>query len=276
MAIEIRPLLLVAGLGLAGAAAPANELPAPAPVGDYALPSAAEAPDGPIGGELPTGLFKPDDPYRTPTPPPYLTPAPTGVAAGAFTIFGDEADALSDREGLWRLPVPGYVTSPYGKIRLLPVYRYRTAKVRNKKGKLVNKRRRVRIGRRRHVHKGIDLKAHTGDPIRAVTDAVVLFSGRAQGYGNCVYLLHPDGLETRYAHASRLTVRTGETVEAGQVIALAGSTGRSSGPHLHFEVRRDGAPVNPLPFLEAARFHEEGIEGDEEGEENETDGEAEP
>lgn len=221
------------------------------------LPVAAEPPVGPLGGELPTGPYKSSDATFTPggvlTAQPFLRmniddPFPADLLAPAVR---------------WLLPVPGYITSPFGKVRLLPIYKRKMVKVK-RKGKIVKKYRRVRVGRRRHVHRGIDLKAYTGDDVKAVAGGVVSYAGRAQGYGRCVYIQHPDGLETRYAHASRLKVQTGDTIAAGDVIAQAGCTGRCSGPHLHFEVRRDGETLNPLPFLEAARIHEEESgEGDE-------------
>lgn len=271
----LAPLLLLALAPPAPARdpAPASAAPEQRLVGTAALPTAGDPPEGPLGGELPTGLHKFDDALFTPPtapPPEPVVPAAGSVPAamvGGFNIL-DPRDGEGGGEGgamRWTLPVPGYVTSPYGKRRLLPVYRYKFVKVRNKKGKLTTRKRRVRVGRRLHIHKGIDLKAHTGDPIQAVSAGVVSYAGRAQGYGNCVYIDHPDGLQTRYAHASRVLVREGDSVEPGQVIALAGSTGRSTGPHLHFEIRREGEPLNPLPYLEAARVHEEGNDGEGEG-----------
>lgn len=104
---------------------------------------------------------------------------------------------------------------------------------------------------RRVAHEGLDFGAPTGTPIRAAAAGVVVFAGRDQGYGNLVDIDHGNGLVTRYAHASRLDVVAGEIVKQGQKIAEVGSTGRSTGPHLHFEVRVDGAPRDPLPYLRA-------------------------
>ncbi|MBL7645566.1 MAG: M23 family metallopeptidase [Candidatus Hydrogenedentes bacterium] len=98
-------------------------------------------------------------------------------------------------------------------------------------------------------HDGIDLAVKRGTGITALKDGVVTFSGFKGGYGNTVIVRHEDGLETVYGHASRNHVREGETVTAGTLLADAGSTGRSTGPHLHFEVRKDGKSVNPLPYL---------------------------
>jgi murein DD-endopeptidase MepM/ murein hydrolase activator NlpD len=98
------------------------------------------------------------------------------------------------------------------------------------------------------LHHGIDFGAPEGTPIRAAAAGVVRFSGPRGGYGNVVIVAHPDGTETRYAHCRDLGVKAGEAVAAGQAIATVGSTGRSTGPHLHFEVRRDGAAVDPATW----------------------------
>jgi murein DD-endopeptidase MepM/ murein hydrolase activator NlpD len=99
-------------------------------------------------------------------------------------------------------------------------------------------------------HKGMDLNGQTGDPIHAAADGVVLradFDGG--GYGNVVDIDHGNGYVTRYGHASKLLVKVGDLVHAGDTIAQVGSTGHATGPHLHFEVWINGAPVNPQPYL---------------------------
>lgn len=98
-------------------------------------------------------------------------------------------------------------------------------------------------------HHGIDIAVPTGTPVRASKSGRVIFSGRNGGYGLVVYIDHQDQTETRYAHNSRLLVRRGDYVYKGQVIAYSGNTGRSTGPHLHFEIRLKGKSVNPLRFL---------------------------
>ena len=110
-----------------------------------------------------------------------------------------------------------------------------------------------RYGMRRHpilgysrMHSGVDFAARSGTPIYAVSDGVVAFSGRHGGHGNYVRLNHGGGLGTGYAHMSRIAVSSGTRVKAGQVIGYVGSTGLSTGPHLHFEVYRGGRKVNPL------------------------------
>jgi murein DD-endopeptidase MepM/ murein hydrolase activator NlpD len=98
-------------------------------------------------------------------------------------------------------------------------------------------------------HKGIDFEADVGDPVLAVADGVVSYSGVRSGYGNVIEIDHGNGYVTRYAHNSRLERRVGELIRAGQEIAKAGSTGRSTGAHVHFEVWERGQYVNPRKFL---------------------------
>jgi len=98
-------------------------------------------------------------------------------------------------------------------------------------------------------HKGMDFHANTGDPVLAVADGVVSYAGVRSGYGNVVEIDHGNGYVTRYAHNSRLLVQVGDLVRSGQQVAKAGSTGRSTGAHVHFEVWTDGVVVNPAKFL---------------------------
>ncbi len=101
-------------------------------------------------------------------------------------------------------------------------------------------------------HAGLDFKGPIGAPIYSAAKGRVAFVGQRPGYGNCVEIDHGNGLLTRYAHMSAFHARVGQSVIAGQLIGAVGSTGRSTGPHLHFEVRLNGQPVNPRPFLEVA------------------------
>jgi murein DD-endopeptidase MepM/ murein hydrolase activator NlpD len=101
-------------------------------------------------------------------------------------------------------------------------------------------------------HAGLDFKGPIGAPIYAAAKGTVSFVGQRQGYGNCIEIDHGNGLMTRYAHMSAFHSRIGEPVKAGDLIGAIGSSGRSTGPHLHFEVRINDRPVNPRPFLEAA------------------------
>ena len=107
-------------------------------------------------------------------------------------------------------------------------------------------------GGRAH-HLGIDFDANTGDPVRAAADGVVSFVGVKSGYGNVVEIDHGNGYTTLYGHNSRLVAKVGDLVRVGQEIAKAGSTGRSTGPHVHFEVHVNGRQVNPRPFLDKQR-----------------------
>ena len=99
------------------------------------------------------------------------------------------------------------------------------------------------------LHKGIDFEANTGDPVLAVGDGVVTYSGVRSGYGNVIEVDHGNGYVTRYAHNSRLIGQVGDLVRGGQEIAKAGSTGRSTGAHVHLEVWDNGVVVNPNQFL---------------------------
>ena len=99
------------------------------------------------------------------------------------------------------------------------------------------------------MHAGLDFAAPRGTPIHAVGAGVVTFSGRRGAYGNMVEISHAGGYKTRYAHVHELQVKKGELVNKGEQIATVGSTGRSTGPHLHLEVYRDGMAINPARFL---------------------------
>lgn len=105
---------------------------------------------------------------------------------------------------------------------------------------------------KKNFHEGIDFPAKPGTPIKAAAGGVVVFSGYHSGYGNMVAIDHGNALVSRYAHASRLLVDVGQVVLKGQKIAEIGSTGRSTGPHLHFEIRHNGIPLNPSRFLKKA------------------------
>jgi murein DD-endopeptidase MepM/ murein hydrolase activator NlpD len=101
------------------------------------------------------------------------------------------------------------------------------------------------------MHTGLDFRAQTGDPVRATANGKVVNSGWAGGYGRMVEIDHGNGLSTRYGHLSEINVKVGEYVKIGQVIGAVGSTGRSTGPHLHYETRIDGEAVDPQKFLRA-------------------------
>jgi murein DD-endopeptidase MepM/ murein hydrolase activator NlpD len=102
------------------------------------------------------------------------------------------------------------------------------------------------------MHSGIDFKGGIGSPIFAAAEGRVTFAGRKGGYGNAVEVTHANGMMTRYAHLSRIDVKPGQLVTAGATLGGLGSTGRSTGPHLHFEVRINDRAINPRPFLETA------------------------
>ena len=136
---------------------------------------------------------------------------------------GDEwwdAQGRNERRGFMGMPVQGRVTSTFGW-RMHPLLHF------------------VRL------HKGMDIAAGYGSPIYAVLDGVVQGAGRAGGYGNFVKLVHGGGLQSGYGHMSGFAVRAGQHVRQGQVIGYVGSTGMSTGPHLHWEVWKNGVAINP-------------------------------
>jgi murein DD-endopeptidase MepM/ murein hydrolase activator NlpD len=105
------------------------------------------------------------------------------------------------------------------------------------------------ILKNRRFHSGIDIAIPSGTPVQAADSGVVMISGWNGGYGYFIAIDHGKGISTAYAHNSRLLVKEGDVVTKGQTIALSGSTGWSTGPHLHFEVRENGTPVNPMNYL---------------------------
>ena len=102
---------------------------------------------------------------------------------------------------------------------------------------------------KKKFHRGVDFAGKAGSEVLAVAAGVVIASGRQSGYGNVVEIRHADGYVTHYAHNRENLVKVGDWVEKGETIAILGSTGRSSGPHVHFEVRRNGKVVNPSRFI---------------------------
>lgn len=109
---------------------------------------------------------------------------------------------------------------------------------------------------RRKNHHGIDMAAPSGTPIYATADGRVEMAKWYGGYGNYVQIEHGDEVETRYGHMSRMNVSAGQPVKKGDLIGWVGSTGRSTGPHLHYEVRIAGEPVDPEPYLHADTFRQ--------------------
>lgn len=99
------------------------------------------------------------------------------------------------------------------------------------------------------THKGLDIQGPHGALVKAMAKGIVAFSGSKGGYGNCIILNHGNGFETLYGHLSKILVKTGEQINIGQQIGKIGSTGRSTGPHLHYEIHKYGQKINPQPFL---------------------------
>jgi murein DD-endopeptidase MepM/ murein hydrolase activator NlpD len=103
-------------------------------------------------------------------------------------------------------------------------------------------------------HAGIDISVPTGTPVRVSGDGTVIRAGWMSGYGKIIVVDHPSGIQTVYAHLSGIRVLPGQEVRRGDVIGASGSTGRSEAPHLHYEVRRAGSPINPHKYLKEAQF----------------------
>ena len=107
---------------------------------------------------------------------------------------------------------------------------------------------------RARMHQGIDIPGPIGTPVYATADGIVRRAQWAGGYGNLVEINHGNGLETRYGHLSKVIAQPNERVRRGQLIGLMGSTGRSTGSHLHYEVRIAGSAVNPMPYIEGTNY----------------------
>ena len=138
------------------------------------------------------------------------------------TAAGTQVSSQTDQPSfIW--PVQGSVTSPFGQRRFL------------------------------HRHRGVDIKAPKGTPIRAAAAGTVVFSGRQSSYGRVIKINHPNGLTTFYAHNSVNFVNAGERVKARALIGAVGRTGRATTTHLHFEVRRHDVARDPLPLLRRQR-----------------------
>jgi murein DD-endopeptidase MepM/ murein hydrolase activator NlpD len=140
---------------------------------------------------------------------------PDAQIDGWFDVNGQ-----TERRAVSGMPVLGRITSSFG-LRMHPLLGFT------------------------RMHKGLDIGAPYGSPIHAMTDGVVAFAGRTGGYGNFVKLVHGGGMASGYGHMSRIAVSSGTRVRQGQVIGYVGSTGISTGPHLHWEVWRGGAAINP-------------------------------
>jgi len=134
----------------------------------------------------------------------------------------DQKSLLASTPSIW--PVKGWLTSTFG---------YRTSPFTG----------------RREMHKGLDIATRSGTPIISPADGLVVFAGREGGFGNMVVIDHGYGITTRFGHCSALDVKLGQKVKRGDVIARVGNTGRSTGPHVHYEVAVNGVSVNPSRYI---------------------------
>lgn len=139
-----------------------------------------------------------------------------------LNILKDKQHILASTPSIW--PTQGWISSEFG-YRISP------------------------FTGQREFHKGIDISGPEGTPIIAPAEGEVIFTGKNGAYGLSILLDHGNGITTRYAHLSKIVVKKGEKVKRGEIIAYMGNTGRSTGPHLHYEVRVGGVPVNPYRYI---------------------------
>jgi murein DD-endopeptidase MepM/ murein hydrolase activator NlpD len=137
-------------------------------------------------------------------------------------FLNDRRSILAATPSIW--PVRGWVTSGYGR-RISP------------------------FAKNRRFHAGVDISTRRGTPIVAPAAGVITFAGREGGFGRMVAINHGRGIVTRYAHLDKIKVKVGQKVARGEVIATVGNTGRSTGPHLHYEVLLSGVPTNPMYYI---------------------------
>lgn len=165
-----------------------------------------------------------DSGYRTSSNAIKTVSYDTGHGPLGRSLFPNMAEVRAAIPGIW--PVRGYITGRFGK-RLDP------------------------FSGEGAFHPGVDIGARYGTDVKATGDGMVIEAERDAGYGRSIVLDHGNGITTRYAHMSRLFVVVGEEVTRGEVIGAVGMSGRTTGPHLHYEIRLHGAPVNPSRFLPA-------------------------
>ena len=139
-----------------------------------------------------------------------------------FEYFEDKRSLYASTPSTW--PLRGWITSPFGR-RISPFTGIPS------------------------FHEGVDIAAKTGTPVMATADGVVVKAGFSTGYGNMVEISHGYGMKTVFGHNSRLNVKAGQWVRRGEVISFVGDTGSSTGPHLHYEVRLNDLPVNPIKYM---------------------------
>jgi murein DD-endopeptidase MepM/ murein hydrolase activator NlpD len=181
----------------------------------------------------------------------FLLPVP--APAASFCTTGDcdpgaprlpSGGVFHERMLEWDAPAPPARTGPVSQRRTALAPPVGTLRLSSGFGS-----RRDPIRRTPATHAGLDIPGAIGSPVYASESGVIVRAGRSGGYGNMIEIDHGGGLRTRYAHLSRLLIAPRASVRQGQVIGLMGSTGRSTGSHLHFEVRLEGRPADPLPFL---------------------------
>ncbi|WP_231127260.1 M23 family metallopeptidase [Motilibacter aurantiacus] len=179
-----------------------------------------------------------------------------GTSGGAGTIASGSAQPFAAALQSAVSAVPARATAPTPASATAPPAPRSSAPAEDGWARPVDGRVTSKFGMRTHpvtgvykLHTGTDFAAPMGSPIGAASGGTVKSAGWQSGYGNTVVIDHGNGITTMYAHASELLVKPGQRVEPGDTVAKAGSTGLSTGPHLHFEVREDDKPVDPQPWL---------------------------
>ncbi len=176
-----------------------------------------------LPGARPEGLMERQESVKTADAKKSAAKTASKTSSKAEKPKGSEVAVRKSGSG-FRWPIMGRINSPFGW-------------------------RQHPITKRRDFHTGIDIKANRNDPIKAAGGGKVLYSGWMGGYGKTLVIEHPNGQSTLYAHCSSLLAGKGAAVSQGQIVAKIGTTGRSTGPHLHFEVRNGNSPVNPIKYL---------------------------
>ena len=167
-------------------------------------------------------FYRPNSTFAVAFDQPTAVTIPTTATPNRNEPNAVRTDNLAKTPSIW--PVTGVVTSTFG---------WRKSPFEDDK----------------ELHSGIDIAVHLGAPVVATADGKVVQSGAAGGYGNLVQLDHGNGIATLYGHNSRRAVQVGETVKKGQVISYAGSTGKSTGPHVHYEIRKNDTAIDPWTYL---------------------------
>jgi murein DD-endopeptidase MepM/ murein hydrolase activator NlpD len=185
-------------------------------------------------GDTPSMLTPLTASAPTPTPASFVTPAVANTNTGFHALFATWSRMDNVQKGVLSIPSQ----QPIGRFILTSVFGVRSDPFEGSA----------------RMHAGLDMAAPHGTPVYATADGIVARAGHSNGYGNLVDIDHGRGIHTRYGHLSAILVSENSRVHRGDLIGRVGSTGRSTGNHLHYEVRLDDRAINPLPFLQGANY----------------------